>query len=159
MRLHGSPNSNLDTQTLLAAFNLSYCLSSSSKHPLLPIHPHRWADELQGTQQGGNRGYGAAAPAAVRAAHVAPAQSYGGSGASLSVIPATQSQGAAPSASNGVAPVYMCQCGAAAEVRTSNSAANPGRQYYKCSKPVRVRGSMGGGGYSSLLRCLLAAAV
>lgn len=33
----------------------------------------------------------------------------------------------------------MCPCGLAAIMRTSNSERNPGRQFWKCSQPARVR--------------------
>jgi hypothetical protein len=104
--------------------------SGSPRHPRLPparpLTPlnRRWADEL--------------------GAGGAPAKSGGGGGGSY-VTPAAPAFAAAPAVSGGPAAApgaagqFMCACGMEAELRTSNSAANPGRQYYKCSKPNRVR--------------------
>jgi hypothetical protein len=48
---------------------------------------------------------------------------------------ASQGAGAAPAPGG-----RLCQCGGEAVLLTSNSSNNPGRQFYKCPKPNRVRG-------------------
>lgn len=124
-----------------------------------PINP-RWADELAAGPGGGaprsaysggygdpapgGGGYGAGAPAASGGYGAGgPAASGGyGAGAPAASGGAPGSLGAAPSggaAAGGAGHGIMCQCGMEAELRTSNSAANPGRQYYKCPKQMRVR--------------------
>ncbi|GBF99454.1 hypothetical protein Rsub_11940 [Raphidocelis subcapitata] len=93
----------------------------------------KWADELPGG--GGAMGGG---PAAVHAANVpAAAPSYG------AAAPALPSAGA-----------RLCQCGLEATLLTSNSASNPGRQFYKwadepsrASGPAKYFNAAGGGGY------------
>lgn len=87
-----------------------------------PPHP-RWADELN------------AAPGGAAAQRTGPPT---GTFNAPATSGAAASEGVAPSAGGAAGHGFVCQCGMEAEMRTSNSAANPGRQYYKCSKPQRV---------------------